>query len=612
MNRKIFLAVLVLISAMAFAQKPLERVEPPNWWAGFKDNSLQLMLYGKDISNYEIAVDAKAFVLEKSYRTDNPNYQFVDLLVKPEAKPGTYPIWFSQNGKRKFKYDFVLGEKTAQPKGISQKDLIYLIMPDRFANGDYSNDIVKSLREKTINRDSMYYRHGGDLQGIISKMDYLKDLGITAIWNTPELENDMAKESYHGYAATDLYKIDPRYGTNELYRKYVETAHSKGLKIIKDVVPNHIGSFHWWMQDLPMKNWVHQFPQYTNTTYRFEPLQDPYASKFDYDIAEKGWFVPTMPDMNHDNPFVAKYLIQNYLWWIEYAKVDGFRIDTFSYNDLKFNAEWLARIRSEYPSLGIFGETLMYQPSNQAYFTEGKKLGQEIDSNLPGITDSAWKEAVYEALNGKFGWYDGVNRLYNLTAQDFLYQNPEKNVIFLDNHDMSRFFSVVGEDFEKFKSGIILLLTSNKIPQLYYGTEILMKNFSNPDGLVRSDMKGGWMEDKVDQFSKSGRTAQENLAFDFIKKLANFRKNSPALTEGKMVQFFPQHGVYAYSRSAASQKILVVYNSLEKEMPVEAFRYKEITDGFSKFRDVMTGETFIDLNNLKLKPKESRILELVR
>ncbi|RQP14762.1 MAG: alpha-amylase [Chryseobacterium sp.] len=607
---KKLLLVLLFLPFAVWAQ--IQRVEPMSWWTGFSDPQLQLLVYGKGISDAQVRLDYPGVRLKKINKVENPNYLFLDLEVGEDAKPGRFKIDFSRNGKTFYRYDYVLNARSkglTRNQGVTEKDLIYLIMPDRFANGDYKNDVVRSMRENTINRDSMYYRHGGDLQGIINKLPYLKDLGVTAIWNTPEVENDMDNASYHGYAATDLYKIDPRYGTNELYRQYVEAAHRHGLKIIKDVVPNHVGTEHWFIQDMPMKDWVNRFPVYTNTSYRFEPVQDPYASEIDYNEAVRGWFVPTMADLNQENPYVQKYLTQNYLWWTEYAGIDGFRIDTYSYNDPKFMAEWVKRVRTEFPRVSIFGETLMFQASNQAYFTEGDRVGRGLDTHLPGITDSVLKDALYEALNGKYGWYDGVNRLYNALAQDYLYEHPENNVLFLDNHDMSRFFSMVGEDLTKFKSGITLLFTLKKVPQMYYGTEILMKNFSDPDGLVRSDMPGGWKADKVDKFTAAGRTAQENEAFDFIKTLANFRKNSSALTAGKMMQFFPKDGLYVYFRYDGEQTIMVAYNGAEEMRKLNPLRYRERLGNSSTAVDIISGK-IVGLNNLQLQPRQSLILEI--
>ncbi|MDE5429724.1 glycoside hydrolase family 13 protein [Elizabethkingia meningoseptica] len=613
--KKSFTILSVTACLFLTAQKPLERVEPMNWWTGMQEPDVQLLVYGKNISESEVSINYPGVTLEKINKVENPNYLFLDLKIGALTTPGKFPILFSQKGKKQLKYEYSLLPKPAGKniaQGVTSGDFIYLIMPDRFSNGDYNNDIVKGLKQTTIRRDSMYSRHGGDLQGIINHFDYLKDLGVTAIWNTPEIENDMKSASYHGYAATDLYKIDPRYGTNELYKTYVEKAHQKGLKIIKDVVPNHVGSEHWFIKDMPMKDWVNQWPKYTNTNYRFEPAQDPYASKIDYKEQVDGWFVPSMPDMNERNPYVAKYLTQNYLWWIAYSGLDGFRIDTYAYNDLPFMASWQERVKKEYPNFTIFGETLMLLPSNQAYYTKGQKLGQTLDTKLSGVTDEALRIAIMDALNKKPEWYEGVNRLYSMLAQDFLYKDPTKNVVFLDNHDMSRVFSVIGENMEKFKSAISILLTTRGIPQMYYGTEVLMKNFSDPDGLVRSDFKGGWKEDKMSDFTAEGRSAAGNEAFNFVKKLANYRKATPALQTGKLTQFIPQKGVYTYFRYDDQKTVMILFNGNEESQSVDLSRYQEKLQNFTKARNVITDEVIQNLSSLSLNKKQTLVLELIK
>lgn len=613
--KKSFTILSVTACLFLTAQKPLERVEPMNWWTGMQEPDVQLLVYGKNISESEVSINYPGVTLEKINKVENPNYLFLDLKIGASTTPGKFPILFSQKGKKQLKYEYSLLPKRAGKniaQGVTSGDFIYLIMPDRFSNGDYNNDIVKGLKQTTIRRDSMYSRHGGDLQGIINHFDYLKDLGVTAIWNTPEIENDMKSASYHGYAATDLYKIDPRYGTNELYKTYVEKAHQKGLKIIKDVVPNHVGSEHWFIKDMPMKDWVNQWPKYTNTNYRFEPAQDPYASKIDYKEQVDGWFVPSMPDMNERNPYVAKYLTQNYLWWIAYSGLDGFRIDTYAYNDLPFMASWQERVKKEYPNFTIFGETLMLLPSNQAYYTKGQKLGQTLDTKLSGVTDEALRIAIMDALNKKPEWYEGVNRLYSMLAQDFLYKDPTKNVVFLDNHDMSRVFSVIGENMEKFKSAISILLTTRGIPQMYYGTEVLMKNFSDPDGLVRSDFKGGWKEDKMSDFTAEGRSAAGNEAFNFVKKLANYRKATPALQTGKLTQFIPQKGVYTYFRYDDQKTVMILFNGNEESQSVDLSRYQEKLQNFTKARNVITDEVIQNLSSLSLNKKQTLVLELIK
>jgi glycosidase len=466
------------------------------------------------------------------------------------------------------------------------------------------------MREMSLNRDSMYLRHGGDIQGIINHLDYLKDLGITTVWCTPEIENDMPRASYHGYAVTDHYKIDPRFGTNELYKTYVEKCHAAGLKVIKDVVHNHIGIQHWMMQDLPMKDWLHLWPVYTQTTYRDATLMDPYVAKADKRKMLDGWFDHGMPDLNQDNVFVQNYLTQNHIWWIEYAGIDGLRLDTYPYNEPSYMANWAKALKAEFPKLSIFGETLVNGVINQAFFTEGNTINGGFNTELPGVTDVAIKDAIYETVNGKFGWTDGVNRLYNTLANDFVYKDPTRNAIFMDNHDMSRYYSMVGEDLGKYKSGLAMLFTMRGIPEIYYGTELLMKNFSNPDGLVRSDFPGGWHGDSVNKFIAAGRTASENEAFEYVKNLANYRKNNAVLQTGKLMQYVPENGIYVYFRYNHEKTVMVVVNTNDKEENVDTKRFNERMDGFNTAVNIITHESLKDIHTIAIPAITTFVFEL--
>ncbi|MBU2045211.1 MAG: glycoside hydrolase family 13 protein, partial [Bacteroidetes bacterium] len=544
----IFLTFTQTISAQKLAD--LERVEPSFWWVGFKNHQLQLIVHGNEISQREVQIDYSGVSLKSVEKVENPNYMFLNLLISDDAQPGKFDIIFSLKGKKNLIYSYQLKarNKGTLAQGVTDKDLIYLIMPDRFANGNYSNDKISGLKDQTFSRDSMYYRHGGDIQGIIDHLDYLKDLGATALWLTPVQENDEFKTSYHGYANTENYKIDPRYGTNELYKKLVEDAHQKEMKIVMDVVPNHVGSQHWTVLDKPFKDWVHQWPSFTRTTYKDQTLFDPHASAADKKLMQNGWFDYHMPDMNQENQMVANYIEQSYIFWIEYAGVDGFRIDTYPYNNLEFMAHWQKRVKDEYPNFTLYGETYVHGMANQAYFTQGKTVNQKIDTELPATTDFQVHFSLLDALNQKFGWTEGVNELYTVLASDYLYQDAYRNVIFLDNHDITRFYSGVGEDFTKFKSGLAMLLTLRGVPQIYYGTELAMPGVNNPDGLLRADFLGGWKADQTNKFTSSGRTSKENEAFNYIKTLANYRKNTPALQTGKMMQYVPVDGIYVYFR----------------------------------------------------------------
>jgi neopullulanase len=591
----------------------LERIEPMFWWTGMKNPKLQLIVHGNKIAEKNASLNYPGVKLIRVNKVENPNYVFLDLEISSSAKPGSFKINFSSKNGKAVAYTYVLKSRDKSPgriQGVTSKDLIYLIMPDRFSNGDKTNDVIPGMEETTLNRDSMYYRHGGDIQGIINHLDYIKELGITTIWNTPELENDQPQASYHGYAVTDHYKIDPRYGTNELYKTFVEKCHAMGLKVIKDVVHNHIGSKHWLMKDMPFKDWIHQWPAFTKTTYRDHTLMDPYASAADKKLMTDGWFDFHMPDLNQSNPYVQNYLNQNHIWWIEYAGIDGLRLDTYPYNDLNYMADWALKMKAEFPRLSFFGETLVGSVINQAFFTDGKTINQKIDTHLPGITDVQVKDGIYETLNGKFDWTSGASRLYGVLANDFVYQDPMRNVIFMDNHDMHRYYSMIDEDIEKFMSGMAILLTMRGIPQVYYGTEILMKNFSRPDGMVREDFKGGWEGDTENKFTATGRTAAENEAFDFIKKLANYRKNNAVLQTGSMMQYVPEKGIYVYFRYNNQKTVMVIVNSNEQEVTLPSERFYERIKGLTKATDVITGTEYNSIQSFKLPPKKVLVFEL--
>ncbi len=610
----LFLFLTLLAVCRLTAQLPaLERIEPMNWWAGMKNPKLQLLVHGSNISQKSVGLNYPGVKVLKIDKVENPNYLFLNLEISPAAKPGSFLITFSSKNGKPVSYKYELKARDRSPgrvQGVTSKDVVYLIMPDRFANGDKTNDVVQGMQETTLNRDSMYYRHGGDIQGIINNLGYLKDLGITTIWCTPEIENDEPHASYHGYAVTDHYKIDPRYGTNELYKAYVQKCHSMGLKVIKDVVHNHIGSEHWIMKDMPMKDWVHRWPEYTQTTYKDQTVMDPYAAAADKKLMQDGWFDRHMPDLNQNNPCVQNYLTQNHIWWIEYAGIDGLRLDTYPYNDLAYMSDWAGKVQAEFPRLSIFGETLVGSVVNQAFFTGGNTINQKVDTHLPGVTDVQVKDGIYETLNGKFDWSSGVNRLYSVLANDFVYRDAWRNCIFLDNHDMSRFYSMVGENFDKFKSGMAMLLTTRGIPQIYYGTEILMKNFSNPDGLVREDFKGGWPEDKVNKFTEKGRTSKENEAFDYVKRLANYRRNNPVLQTGRLMQYVPEKGIYVYFRYSDDKTVMVIVNSNDKEESISTARFNERMKGFTKAVDVITGAALNSVENIKVPGTSTLVLEL--
>lgn len=576
-----------------------------------KYSNIQIMVHGKDVANSNAySISYPGVHLQKVHKVESPNYLFLDVDISSDAKPGTFYIT-STSGKEKSKIAYTLkarkaGNGTQWAKGVTSKDLIYLIMPDRFSNGDTTNDRVPGMRDQTLNRDTVFNRHGGDLKGVENHLTYLENLGVTAIWLNPVIENDMPERTEHGYAFTNQYKVDPRLGGDAAYHSLVESAHKKGMKIIQDAVYNHVGSYHFTVLDPPMKDWLHQWPEYTNTTYKEQTIFDPYASKIDRKKMQDGWFVPSMPDLNQQNPFVENYLIQHAIWTVEEFGIDGWRIDTYAYNDLHFMNRCNAALVNEYPKMTMFGETWVHGVINQAYFVQNK-FDIPFKSNLQAATDFQLLWGITDVMTKDFGWTDGVNKLYNTLAQDFVYKDPNRNVIFLDNHDLSRFYSVIGGDMNKYKAALSWLFTCRGIPQLYYGNEIGMEGFTSPnDGYVRKDFPGGWPGDPQNKFLEEGRTAHEDSIYQLIKTLANFRKKSSAITSGKMMQYVSVEGEYVYFRYDKDQTIMVAMNTAKKPLTIKIENYNERTAGFSKMKNIINGKTE-PLDDFILQPMESGV-----
>jgi glycosidase len=617
MRKTIVLAVTVLLSTVILHGQNLE-VYPTHWWVAMKNPVVQLMIHSENIGNGTAAVTINypGVKVVKVHKVENKNYLFVDINIASAAKPGTFKVSVKNEGTPVV-FDYELkkrrpGKGTRFAQGVTSADFVYLLMPDRFSNGDENNDRLPGMKDQTLNRDSMYHRHGGDLQGVINHLDYLQDLGVTTVWMTPVIENDMANRTEHGYAFTNHYKVEPRFGGEVAYKKLSDALHGKGMKLIQDAVYNHVGIEHVTVADLPMKDWLHQWPKFTQTSYKDQPLMDPYASEGDKKVTSDGWFTTQMPDLNQNNPYVANYLIQHAIWSVEEFAVDGWRIDTYIYNDLAFMNRCNKALLDEYPALTMFGETWVHGTANQAYFTENN-FNIPFKSNLPGVTDFQTNlYGIVPALNQNFGWTEGVNRLYQTLAQDFVYKKPLNHVIFLDNHDMSRFLSLVDGDEDKLKTALAWLLTSRGIPQMYYGTEILMKGVSNPDGLVRSDFEGGWKEDKKNKFTAEGRSKKENEVHEWTKKLANFRKNSSAIRTGKMMQFVPEDGLYVYFRYDNSQTVMCVMNTSKTNKEINFSKYLERTKGFSKARSVTGNETYATSDKITVPEKNMVVLELIK
>ncbi len=623
MKRVIFLLIcFVFISASA--QKTIN-VYPVSWFTGMKNSKLQLILHANDIGAFtKASVNYPGVKIETLNHVENKNYLFIDIGIASITKPGHFNITLSGGSLAPEIIKYELKQHSNQNgktrvQGVTAADFIYLLMPDRFSNGDPSNDFYTGMRDTQHDRSNPFDRHGGDLQGVINHLGYLKDLGVTSIWMTPVVENDMgrtmeggtSRSTYHGYAFTDQYKVDKRFGGNEAYRKLIDAAHSKGMKIIQDAVYNHVGEDHWSVKDLPMKDWLNNWQSYTNTSYREQPLTDPYASSIDKKIATDGWFTPFLPDLNQRNPYVANFLIQYAVWATEEFGIDGWRVDTYFYNDPVFLNKINDVLLKEFPSLTVFGETSVKEVTSGAYFSNNN-LNVPFKYNTPGITDFPIFYAMVDGLNQTFSWNDGVNRLYNTLAQDLLYKNASDNCIFLDNHDQDRIYSVVNEDFDKFKMGINWLLTLRGIPQLYYGTEILMKNKRVPtDAEVRKDFPGGWKDDTENKFIKEGRSEQEQAAWNYISKLANFRKNSSAITKGRLMQFIPKEGLYVYFRYDNKQTVMVISNTGAKAVKPDWNYFAERTMGYNKIKNVITG-AITSLNDFEIQSNESFVFELIK
>jgi neopullulanase len=610
---KAFLFVLTLVLTTSDVIGQIE-IYPPHWWIGMKHSNVQLLIRGNDpaFNQNSVAINHPGIAIQKATPLENGKYYAVDIAIARDAKPGAVTIEFKK-GKKTQRVPWTLKERDTNRKyaqGVTSEDFIYFLMPDRFSNGDTSNDRVKGMRDQSLNRDSIFHRHGGDFQGIINHLDYLEQLGATALWLTPVIENDMPNRTEHGYAFTNHYKIEPRFGGADMYKKLSDELHKRGMKLIQDAVYNHVGLYHFTVQDKPTKDWLHEWPSYTGTSYKDQPLMDAYSTASDRKRTSDGWFTPMMPDLNHSNHYVANYLIQHAIWCVEEFGVDGWRIDTYIYNDLEFMNRCNQALIDEYPKMTMFGEAWVHGVVNQAYFGR-HKMDTPFKSNLPGLADFQLNMyGIEQAVNEPFGWTNGVNKLYTTLASDFIYENPMNNVLFLDNHDKSRFFSVVGENVNKQKMGLAWLFTCRGIPQLYYGTEILMKNFSNPDGLVRLDFPGGWQGDKVNKFTKEGRSEQEQEVFEWTRKLGTFRKNSSAIKSGKFTQYVPEDGVYAYFRHDASQTIMCIMNSEEKEKTVSMARFSEMTSKYTKGIEVTTDKEFKLDAGLNLPPKYVMVLEL--
>jgi len=592
----------------------IKNLDPAFWWAGMKNTELQIMMYGNNIAQCEVSINSKTSTIKDVVKLENPNYLLLYLDLS-QAQPEQFQIELKRGNERKTIPYELRQRKTgsSEREGFNSSDVLYLIMPDRFANGDPSNDVIPGMLENTIDRQGQYARHGGDFKGIADNLNYIEELGVTAIWLNPVLENDMPEGSYHGYATTDYYKVDRRFGNNEEFVSLVDQIHSRGMKVVMDMIFNHSGSEHFFFKDQPSKDWYNFSDKYVQTSYRTTTQYDPYTSAYDKKLALDGWFVESMPDLNQRNPHVAKYLIQNSIWWIEYGGIDGIRQDTHPYADFDMMSEWCRQVTEEYPDFNIVGETWYSHNVAISYWQKDSKLAYPKNSHLRTVMDFPLMEILVKAFDEETNWAMGLTRIHEYLGLDIVYQDPQNLLVFLDNHDTSRFFETEEstENFNRYKQGLTYLLTTRGIPQIYYGTEILMAAAKpEGDGYLRRDFPGGWAADIQSAFTSAGRTDKQNRAFDFAKNILNWRKGNEVISKGTYKHFTPiSTGVYVYERKYQDKSVVVFMSGTDSEKTVDLTPYREVLPA-SSAKEIITGST-IDLSagSITLKPHDVLILE---
>ncbi|MGB0525020.1 MAG: alpha-amylase family glycosyl hydrolase [Flammeovirgaceae bacterium] len=608
--RKVLSVVIVYFVCMnfgAFAQSELEiqKVEPAFWWTGMKNKSLQVMFYGNNLAGSKVKVMGDQAKVQRIESLSNPNYLFVYLEIAASAQAGNFKLVLEKDGKQK-EVSYELKQKSAKDwktTSINSSDLIYLITPDRFANGDTKNDQITGMKEQTNRADSKA-RHGGDLRGIINNLDYISNLGMTALWLNPPQENDQNYPSYHGYGITDFYLTDRRFGSNEEYLELVDKAHQKGLKIVMDQIFNHCGLGHWWMDDLPADDWINSKEKYGYSLFHNATAADPYASKHDLDRHQKGWFDDSLPDLNLDNPQLQTYLAQNAIWWVEYLQLDGIRIDTYPYPNGTFMTYLARYIQEEYPGLFVTGEVWVGEVAIEAFWNNATVNKDGRHGHLHSITDFPMYFAAVDAFKNK-----NLMAIANVLAQDHVYGSPNENVIFLDNHDVNRFYADINQDLDLWKLATVFLMTTRGVPQWYYGSEILMKG-TKPDWIIREDMPGGWASDTKNAFTGKGLSNSEKDAMSFVSKVANWRKNAVAVHQGELLHFVPQDDVYVYFRVHAEQTVMVILNAGKAKSEVDWSRFAEVLSNFKSGKDVISGKHFAFDKEAGLAAKTAYVIEL--
>jgi neopullulanase len=609
--RKLLLILCISICNIAIAKEKESTppiVYPTNWYKNMKDSVLQLIVNYDNVRDAKLNLKTDIVKVIKRYPCANPNYMMIDLLIPKDFVANYIPIEFEWSKKKKLLLNYpMLDRPKSQKKILQRNDLMYLIMPDRFANGDTRNDVNPSFNEKSLDKKEPFARHGGDLKGIENNINYFKELGVTTLWLTPFQENNEPSQSYHGYAITNHYLTDPRIGSNEQYKFLVNTLHVNQMKMVMDFVFNHIGDQHWMYKDMPFPNFIHRFDTFTRTNYRANTLMDPYASERDRKAFTNGWFDHHMPDLNLDDPALARYMIQNTLWWLMYADVDGIRIDTYSYPEYSFMQQWYKALRAEFPEMSVFGEIWEHAVPIQSYFTPKDKLYTEAMQN---VLDFQFCFAMDEFVKQDYAWTEGIEKLYYVISQDYLYQDPWHHITFLDNHDLDRFLATVNGDQQKMKAALGILMTMRGIPCIFYGTELLMKG-KGSHGIIREDMSGGWNGDAVNKFDSKNRSKEEQDMFNYIATIQAWRHSSDAFSEqAKMMQFIPVDGVYMFSRYSDKSSALIIYNSSKTNKKIAFERFEEIANQFKLGQDVITKKKY-DLKNLELEPGSLLILDLM-
>lgn len=591
----------------------IDKVEPPFWWANMVEQELQLMIYDTEIVVSDVSTSSELVFVKSVTPAENEHYAFVTLVVMPEFKPSTIKLIFKSVDGNSIAMDYEFKARqinSAKRQGFSSKDVIYLVTPDRFANGDTANDSVEGLTEK-LNRNNPDGRHGGDLAGLQQHLTYLSDLGVTKVWLNPLQQNNEPQYSYHGYSISDLYAVDARYGGNQALLNFSAAARDQGIALIMDTIPNHIGVNHWWMKDLPSNDWVNNRGEFIQTSHNHEAIQDPYAPTSDQFEFNDGWFVPTMPDLNQRNPQLSTYLIQNNIWWIEYANLAGLRVDTLPYADKHFTTEFNRRILNEYPQLNIVGEEWTTNPAVVSYWQVDKNNIDGFDGGVPSLMDFPLQEALIKGLLEPEEDRQGIRRLHTMLANDFQYPNPQNLVVIGDNHDMSRLHTQLNEDEALTKMALAFLMTTRGIPQLFYGTEILMSNKgSDAHGVIRSDFPGGWANDETDAKTGRGLSLPALDMHAFVKRLLNWRKTSAEVHSGKLTHYLPKNGIYTYFRQGSDKDVMVVMNKNNATMKLDLSRFSQVIKSRKNMLNVMTREQGALPAQLTIAAKSAMILEL--